>query len=129
MVKIVRYNGGTFNHYGCSDPAQLVLNKEYEVVSQDVHDFYTNYTLRGVKGTFNSAWFDVVSEGSSTFLVLSSEVPTVGKRFQCYLLNFSNGKLKLNTCYTSVVEEVEYLGNNIYQFVTHSGNVYIVMVD
>ena len=32
MAKKVRYNGGTQSYYGCSDPTNLVVGKEYEVV-------------------------------------------------------------------------------------------------
>ena len=32
MAKIVRYNGGTESYYGCSEPTELVIGKEYEVI-------------------------------------------------------------------------------------------------
>ena len=32
MTKQVRYNGGTESYYGCSDPINLVVGEEYEVV-------------------------------------------------------------------------------------------------
>lgn len=58
--RIVRYNGETRSYYGCSSPKDLVVGQKYEVLSEDVKDWQTNYTLKGVKGYFNSVWFDEV---------------------------------------------------------------------
>ena len=32
MVQKVRYNGGTQRMYECSDPTDLIVGKEYEVI-------------------------------------------------------------------------------------------------
>ena len=61
MAKKVRYNGGTQSYLGCSEPTVLVVGKEYEVISSTDRGWQTNYTLNGIKGNFNSVWFDEVS--------------------------------------------------------------------
>lgn len=62
MAKIVRYNGGIMNYYFCSDPTELVVGREYEVVyAKDYGGYFTAYTLRGVNGNFYSGWFDEVN--------------------------------------------------------------------
>jgi len=61
--KIVRYNGGTESYYSCSDPTDLVIGKEYEVISAKDRGWQTDYTLKGVTGEFNSVWFDEIKSG------------------------------------------------------------------
>lgn len=61
MAKKVRYNGGTESYYGCSDPTNLVVGKEYEVVLSKDRGWQTDYILKGIDGEFNSVWFDEVS--------------------------------------------------------------------
>ena len=34
MVQKVRYNGGTQRMYECSDPTDLIVGKEYEVIQK-----------------------------------------------------------------------------------------------
>ena len=53
MAKKVRYNGGTESYYGCSDPTNLVVGKEYEVILSKDRGWQTDYTLKGVDGEFN----------------------------------------------------------------------------
>ncbi len=60
MAKTVRYNGGKLSFYGCTDPKKLRKGKKYKVIAEDVMDWQTDYTLKGVKGEFNSCWFDEV---------------------------------------------------------------------
>ena len=61
MVQKVRYNGGTQRMYECSDPTDLIVGKEYEVIQKKESDWHTEYILRGVKGEFNSVWFQKTS--------------------------------------------------------------------
>ena len=69
MAKKVRYNGGTQSYYDCSDPTNLVVGKEYEVVLSRDRGWQTDYTLKGVDGEFNSVWFDEVSSDDSVYIV------------------------------------------------------------
>lgn len=124
---MVRYNGGNLSYYDCSEPTALVAGEEYEVIAENDRGWQTDYTLKGVKGYFNSAWFDDVNSTEATFMALAHRVPTVGERCQCSKLEFVNGKPKLSSWYTTNVKEVSYMGNNIYRVTTHN-SVYIVQV-
>lgn len=124
MAKIVRYNGGTESYYGCSDPANLVFGKDYEVVHERDRGFQTDYILRGVSGAFNSCWFDEVSQ---TFIAIANTIPTIGKRYSCSRLEVVNGQPKFNDCLTSTVKKVVDVGNNLYTVTTHN-NIYLVHV-
>lgn len=126
MAKIVRYNGGTESYYPCSDPATLVRGKPYEVMSVDVRDWQTNYTLRGVEGSFNSCWFDDVTS-KRTFIAISRTIPTVGSCCICSKLEFIDEKAYFLGWRTSHVKEVIELGNNIYHVKT-CNSVYIIQV-
>lgn len=129
MAKIVCYNGGTLSYYGCSEPTELVVGKEYEVISANDRGWQTDYTLKGVKGYFNSVWFDDVNSKNTakTFMALAHTVPVVGERCKCFKLEFVNGQPKLIAWHTSTVNEVFYIGNNIYRVITHD-STYIVQV-
>ena len=128
MAKKVRYNGGTQSYYGSySDPTNLVVGKEYEVILSRVHDWHTDYILKGVDGNFNSAWFDEVSSDDKVYMAIAHEVPAIGERYSCYKMEFINGQPKLVSWSTSTVKEIDYMGNNIYQ-VTTRNSVYIVNV-
>ena len=59
-IKKVQYNGGTLSYYGCSDPEVLVIGKTYTVIAIEDRGWQTDYTLKEVKGAFNSVWFDEV---------------------------------------------------------------------
>ena len=95
MAKKVRYNGGTQSYYGCSDPTNLVVGKEYEVVYARDRGWQTDYTLAGIDGEFNSVWFDEITSEEKVYMALSREVPTVGKPCSCYKVDFINGQPKL----------------------------------
>ena len=127
MTKQVRYNGGTESYYGCSDPINLVVGEEYEVVFSRERGWQTDYTLKGVDGEFNFVWFDEVSSDDKVYMAISQEVPAIGERYSCYKIESNNGQPKLVSRSTSTVKEISYLGNNIYQ-VTTRNSVYIVNV-
>ena len=95
MAKKVRYNGGTQSYYGCSDPTNLVVGKEYEVVLSRDRGWQTDYTLKGVDGEFNSAWFDEVSSDDKVYMAIAHEVPVIGERYSCYKMEFISLSLLL----------------------------------
>lgn len=128
MGKIVRYNGGTISYYGCSKPTELIIGKQYEVIKEEKRDVETYYTLKGVKGYFNSHWFDDVPSAANTFMAVAYGAPSAGKRYELSKLEFVNGQPKLIRMQTSTVKEVLYLGNNIYR-VTTCNSIYIVQVE
>lgn len=126
MRSIVRYNGGTESYYGCSAPTDLVIGKEYEVISQNDRGYQTDYTLRGVTGYFNSCWFDKVTS-KKTFMAFANRVPTIGQRFDCNRLEIINNYIVPINCITSTVKAVMDVGDNFYKVVTEN-SIYIVEV-
>lgn len=131
MAKIVCYNGRNESYYSCTAPTDLICGKKYEVISEtDRGGCQTDYKLKGVKGFFNSCWFDEVSN-ERIFIALTFTIPVVGERCKCYKIDFMNngrnGQFKLTRRYTSDVEEVIDMGNNIYQ-VTTRNSLYIMQV-
>lgn len=59
---IVRYNGGTESFAASyDDPSILKLGGAYRVAYVNVKKWTTDIRLVGVKGTFNSCWFDELS--------------------------------------------------------------------
>lgn len=128
MAQKVRYNGGTLSYYGCSDPRVLVVGKEYEVEKTNDRVWQTDYTLKGIKGEFNSVWFDEITPKESVYMAISMEVPRVGKQYLCYKIEFVQGQPQLVSVYTSEVKEVKYMGNNIYQVAT-CNSMYIVKIN
>ena len=127
MAIKVRYNGGTQSYYGCSDPTNLVVDKEYEVVLSRDRGWQTDYTLKGVKGAFNSCWFNEIKSERNAFMAFAHKAPVEGEKFQCTKVEIIKGQPEIYDCSTSVVEDVRYLGNNIYQVYTRN-SVYIVKV-
>lgn len=128
MSKKVIYNGGTQSYYSCSDPTNLVVGNEYEVILSRDRGWQTDYTLKDVDGEFNSVWFDdITSSEEKVYMALSHEVPMLGKPCSCYKVEFINGQPKLIGCSTSTVKEIRYLGNNIYEVYTQN-STYIVNV-
>lgn len=129
MAKKVRYNGGTLSYYGCSDPTKLVMGKEYEVVLARDRGWQTDFTLKGVDGEYNSLWFDEVSSSNdNVYMAIAHEIPEIGKRYSCFKMEFINGLPNFIGWSTSIVEKIDYIGNNIYQ-VTTCNSVYLVNVN
>lgn len=124
MVKKVRYNGGTDSYYSCSKPNELVEGKEYEVVHIIDRGYQTDYTLVGVDGEFNSAWFNEIK----TYMAVGFKVPVVGERYHCFVMELNHGRARSGECWTSKIKRVSNICNNIYQ-VTTQNSVYIVKVD
>ena len=119
MTKVVRYNGkGSSN--------TLVFGKEYEVVREKEN----KYTLKGVKGEFDSKLFDEISLYGDlpACLAIASEEPKVGEYFVCYRI-ISNGSLKKQQVTTSKVKEVKKLVNDDIFIVTTKNHIYVVKVE
>ena len=59
---IVRYNGGTESFAASyDDPSTLKVGGAYRVASVKVKNWTTDVQLVGVRGIFNSVWFDELS--------------------------------------------------------------------
>ena len=104
-------------------------NSDTDQAIAEEQQLISDYTLKGVKGYFNSLWFDDVNSKNTakTFMALAHTVPVVGERCKCFKLEFVNGQPKLIAWHTSTVNEVFYIGNNIYRVITHD-STYIVQV-
>ena len=124
-MKQVIYNGGTESFYPCSKPTELEVGHVYEVVSEIIGDFHSEYKLKGIKGVFNSCWFNEMSDFPATYFAISHSLPVVGQRYNCY-------KLDLNTSsmvgwLTSTVQSVTAIGRNTYKVLTRN-SIYLVKV-
>ncbi len=122
-TRLVKYNGGTATYQTCSSPTFLKEGEFYEVVSKDVGECQTNYTLKGVDGYFNSVWFDDVKVG----LVIATKPPKVGERFLCYEQLPDGNKYSRTTVLTSRVRSVEQINNKGYKIYTLN-SCYIVHI-
>lgn len=122
MGKIVCYNGKTKSFFACTKPRELSRGKIYEVINVVDYGFCHKFVLRGIKGSFDSSWFDE----PQTFIAASYTVPKVGVNYECLIVDFSKGKIKLKFHKTSIVQSFSNVGN-LYKVITlHS--VYIVQV-
>lgn len=122
-TKLVKYNGETATYKYCSSPQLLREGEFYEVVSKDVGECQTNYTLKGVDGYFNSVWFDNVKIG----LVIATKPPKVCERFLCYEQLPDGNKYSRATIFTSRVRKIEQLTGKSYKIYTLN-SCYIVHV-
>lgn len=122
MEKFVRYNGGTKSYYGCTNPTQLVKGKIYKVINEDDRGCQTDYTLEGVKGYFNSCWFDEVK---NTYIAIAKDKPIRGAKCKCAKIEVVDGEHRLTKITTSTVKEAKEIGNNLYEVVTCNSVYYI----
>ena len=125
MANKVIYNGGTQSYYGCSAPTNLIVGKEYEVIGVKDRGWQTDYTLKGVKGEYNSAWFDEPKD--RVYMAISHLAPIPGIRYSCSQIEIIEGQPRLRALTTSTVTKVDHMGNNIYRVETRN-SVYIVNV-
>lgn len=125
MTKRVRYNGGTESYYGCSEPTDLIVGKEYQVIHERDRGWQTDYKLKGIEGEFNSIWFDKVDDG--VYMALSKTKPVIGEKYSIFKVEFVNGNPKLVKGVTSTVKSINCIGNDIYQVKTRN-SIYIVQV-
>jgi len=120
--KILMYNGGTKNYYGCDSPAVLTKGKLYEIIAEeDICGCQTNYTLNGIEGAFNSIWF---SEPTSYFAYVDS-IPVKGEPITS-LIRFEGIHPKAFK-HSSTVVFVESITSDIYKVYTQN-TLYIVKV-
>ena len=122
-AKFVRYNGGTMSYYGCTEPKDLVVGKIYEVTWSNVRAWQTDYNLKGVKGQFNSVWFDDVPIHKA----IASVQPTVGHSMVCIKVEQKNGDIAMTNWLTTKVERVDNINPGIYRAITHN-SIYDIMV-
>ena len=123
--KIVVYNGSTGSQ-GCSDPNNLEIGKEYEVLFSVDDGIQVSYALKGVVGLYNSAWFDHHAFSEKLYMAISEELPVVGESMHCFKLEFKNG-LETIAWKTSMVKEFTYMGNDIYNVITRN-SIYLVKI-
>ncbi len=121
--RIVRYNGGTMSYKGCSEPTKLVEGRMYEVVDEIDKGWQTDYKLKGVRGWFNSVWFDEVN----TYLAVTNEIPRVGELCECSRMEITGGIPNMVACRIGKVKKVQELGIGVYKVVTYN-NIYIMQV-
>lgn len=74
MAKRVVYNGREDDYFGASDPSILEKGKVYEVEKVNLGRNWTLYVLKGVRGKFNSVWFD-----KPEYFAISNTIPVIGK--------------------------------------------------
>lgn len=129
MEKRVVYNGGTESYYDCSSPSKLVAGKEYEVIASSEREWQTDYTLKGIEGKFNSAWFNEVQAQPRVTMAISNCMPQIGQKYNCYTVGFYRGNPKIAGIVTAPVKSVEYAGDNVYEVITASSNIYVVKVN
>ncbi len=121
-MKKVYYTGQTSTGYPCSDPSNLVVGKEYNVTGERVGSWQTNYTLEGVKGSYNSVWFRAAKP---TIFAYGSSIPVKKRSYKCGRVNTFSGDLEKVT--TSTVQNVEPIGPNTF-IVETLNSIYIVKV-
>lgn len=131
MAKTVRYNGNTEKVLYSSNPKYLVVGKEYEVVSEIDFGLQKNYILRGVKGEFNSKWFETVKickkTSTNIYIAISKTVPSIGEMYECLRVELVSGSPKFVRCITSQVQNVVLMGIDVYNVQTFN-SLYIVKV-
>lgn len=99
MKEFVVYNGGTLSYKTCDDPSVLEKGKIYEITDIDRGSWQTNFKLKGVRGTFNSVWFDEIK---NVELAFSGEIPVEGQRYN--LKKVDTNEMKVVPIRTSTVQ-------------------------
>lgn len=125
MAKYVRYNGETSSFRGSSNPNLLVVGKVYEVLQKKDLSFQTNYSLRGVKGEFNSVWFDDIE--IPVVMALSNEPPKLKESMKGILCISRDDKLYIKTKQTTPVQCIEKIEKSVFKVFTQN-TIYIVQV-
>lgn len=126
-MKMVTYNGGTGSYLWCSDPSDLVVGKEYEVILSIDKGYQTNYRLKGIPGEFNSCWFDETFSDGMTYMGIADSAPVIGERYSIRKIEVEEGNIVHVKWHTSPVKEFKYLGTNIYSVTTRNSK-YLVYV-
>jgi len=123
MKKVV-YNGGTESFFGCSgNPKDLTVGKIYEVLKENDRGYQTDYTLKGVRGAFNSVWFTTLRP---TYFAVGETIPVVGESYHCKKVA-TEGIPRREGWITSVVRSVEPIGVDAYKVITMN-SIYLVKI-
>lgn len=123
MTKLVQYNGEKLSFRNCSDSTLLVVGKVYEVLQEKDFGFQTNYTLKGVKGEFNSVWFDEIK--MPVVMALSHKHPELHKPLE-NLLMFNKNEVR-QVLKTTPVQKIEKVEGNVFKILTKN-TIYIIQV-
>ena len=67
------------------------------------------------------------THNDKVYMAIAHEVPEIGKRYSCYKIECDNSRFELVGQYTSIIQEIDYMGNNIYK-VSTKNSAYIVNV-
>lgn len=122
-MRYVKYNGGTDSFYSSSNPSCLVKGYIYKVVKEEWYPSRCEYTLEGIRGHFNSVWFDDLP----TYFAYVNKTPLVGDNLDVVRYDIEENHVSFGHYYTSEVKYLERLGYNTYMAVTLN-TVYIVQV-
>ena len=121
MKEFVVYNGGTLSYNACDDPSVLKKGQIYEITDIDRGSWQTNFKLKGVRGTFNSVWFDEIK---NVELAFSEESPVEGQRYNLKKVDIN--EMKVVPVRTSKVQSVQRIyGGYVIKTVN---TVYLVKV-
>lgn len=122
MTKLVRYNGQKENWLSCEGfPENLVVNQLYEVVYERDLGAQTNYVLKGLRGDYNSCWFDDLP----AYIATSKNKPVKGK-IMTHFNRFIDGRWQTVEKSSNIVS-IETLGKDLYQVYTKN-TCYILQV-
>ena len=129
-MKKVIFLGGTEHRCGSiSNPVNLVVGREYLVIKEDVHDWYTNYTLFGESGEYNSVWFkDVKGAQKKLHRAMTKELPTIGTRARLLEIEELNGVEVKVPITTSKVVGLSIFSIDLIEVLTASGSTYMVQL-
>ena len=119
----VRYNGKCDSYSSCDSHKLLTKGMVYEVEFIFEGRWQTNYKLNGLKGEFNSVWFDEIEP----YMAVSKQIPVLGERYRCKKVTFECNAIRWEKVLTSEVSEICYKGNSIYEILTQN-SIYIVTV-
>ena len=122
-AKFVKYNGGTQFLYPCTEPKDLVVGQIYELTCSHVYDWHTEYSLKGVKGKFNSVWFDEVQ----MYKAVAPAQPIVGYPLDCIKVVPKDGRIELHQWRTTKVVRIDNIESGIFRVITHN-SIYDIMV-
>ena len=123
MAKYVKYNGGTESCYGCSNPKLLSRTQIYEVLEAEDKGWQTNYTLKGVEGSFNSVWFEEVP----VYIAVSNVKPELSRKYVCFKIGADKKSINCQQVTTSPVKKLIPISSNTYHVIT-ANSVYITQV-
>lgn len=121
MKEFVVYNGGTLSYRPCDDPSVLKKGQIYEITDIDQGSWQTNFRLKGIRGTFNSVWFDKIK---NVELAFSEEIPVEGQRYNLKKVDIN--EMKVVPVRTSTVQSAQRIyGGYVIKTVN---TVYLVKV-